>query len=136
MASINTTNAVIKIDQTLVFKTDYRLMQIERNAECRMLQEGILQYFRPALSDSLSVRPSFCLFLVATQDMFYCMIMIKLNWNDCTSLWLTLKQLNEQRHIFVCYAYTQRPLNVSLALRFSAELAILPEIDVNVHVDA
>ena len=101
-----------------------------------MLQESILQYFRPAVSDCLSVRPSFCLFWVATQDMHYCMIMIKFKWNDCISLWLTLKQLNEQRHIYVFYAYTQRPLNFSLALRFSAELVILPVIDVNVHVDA
>ena len=30
---------------------------------CRMLQESILQYFRPALSYHLSLRPLFCLFL-------------------------------------------------------------------------
>ena len=28
---------------------------------CRMLQESILQYFRPALSYHLSLRPLFCL---------------------------------------------------------------------------
>ena len=31
---------------------------------CRMLQESILQYFRPSLSYHLSLRPLFCLFLV------------------------------------------------------------------------
>ena len=30
---------------------------------CRMLQESILQYFRPSLSYYLSLRPLFCLFL-------------------------------------------------------------------------
>ena len=30
---------------------------------CRMLQESILQYFRPSLSYPLSQRPFFCLFL-------------------------------------------------------------------------
>ena len=30
---------------------------------CRMLQESILQYFRPSLSYHLSLRPLFCLFL-------------------------------------------------------------------------
>ena len=30
---------------------------------CRMLQESILQYFRPSLSYNLSLRPLFCLFL-------------------------------------------------------------------------
>ena len=30
---------------------------------CRMLQESILQYFRPSLSYHLSLRPLFCLFI-------------------------------------------------------------------------
>ena len=30
---------------------------------CRMLQESILQYFRPSLSYHLSLSPLFCLFL-------------------------------------------------------------------------
>ena len=30
---------------------------------CRMLQESILQYFRPSLRYHLSLRPLFCLFL-------------------------------------------------------------------------
>ena len=34
---------------------------------CRMLQESILQYFLPALSYHLSLRPLFCLFF-----RFYC----------------------------------------------------------------
>ena len=30
---------------------------------CRMLQESILHYFQPSLSNRLSLRPSFCIFL-------------------------------------------------------------------------
>ena len=41
------------------FKTDYHLMQVKSIAEC------ILQYFRPALSYHLSLRPLFYLFWVA-----------------------------------------------------------------------
>ena len=40
--------------------------QLSLNADqkyCRMLQESILQYFRPALSYHLSLRHLFCLFL-------------------------------------------------------------------------
>ena len=33
---------------------------------CRMLQESILQYFRPALSYHLSLSPLFCLFMSFT----------------------------------------------------------------------
>ena len=39
---------------------------------CRMLQESILQYFRPSLSYHLSLRPLFCLFWVVLLDRFYC----------------------------------------------------------------
>ena len=39
---------------------------------CRILQESILQYFRPSLSYHLSLRSLFCLFLVAVLDRFYC----------------------------------------------------------------
>ena len=40
---------------------------------CRMLQESILQYFRPSLSYHLSLRPLFCLFLNGSfrQDLLY-----------------------------------------------------------------
>ena len=45
----------------LVFKTDYRLMQVKNIAECS--KGSILQYFRPSLSYQLSLSTSFCLFL-------------------------------------------------------------------------
>ena len=44
----------------LVFKTDYRVMQVKIIAEC---SKGILQYFRPSLCYHLSLRSLFCLFL-------------------------------------------------------------------------
>ena len=45
----------------LVFKTDYRLMQVKSIAECSKV--SILQFFRPSLSYHLSLRSLFCLFL-------------------------------------------------------------------------
>ena len=45
----------------LVFKTDYRLMQVKSIAECS--KWSILQYFRPSLSYHLPLRALFCLFL-------------------------------------------------------------------------
>ena len=48
-------------DQIMVFKTDYRLMQVKNIAECS--KGSILQYFRPSLNYLLSFRPLFCLFL-------------------------------------------------------------------------
>ena len=47
--------------QKLIFKTDYRLMQVKSIAECS--KGRILQYFRPSLSYYLSLRSLFCLFL-------------------------------------------------------------------------
>ena len=47
--------------QKLVFKTDYRLMQVKSIAECS--KGSILQYFRPSLSYHLPLRPLFCIFL-------------------------------------------------------------------------
>ena len=41
-----------------VFKTDNRIMQVESG------KWSILQYFQPALSYHLSLRPLFCLFLI------------------------------------------------------------------------
>ena len=40
---------------------------------CRMLQESILQYFRPSLSYHLSLWPLFCLFLSDRLIQGYCM---------------------------------------------------------------
>ena len=40
-----------------------RLMLNAGQMYCRMLQESILQYFRPSLSYHMSLRPLFCLFL-------------------------------------------------------------------------
>ena len=48
-------------DQKMVFKTNYRLMQVKNIAECS--KGRILQYFRPSLSYHLSLRPLSCLFL-------------------------------------------------------------------------
>ena len=39
------------------FKTDYRIMQFKSIAECS--KESILQYFRPALSYHMALRPFF-----------------------------------------------------------------------------
>ena len=44
----------------LVFKTDYRLMQVKSIAECS--KGSILQSFGPSLSYHLALRPLFCLF--------------------------------------------------------------------------
>ena len=49
-------------DQKIIFfKTNYRLMQVKRIAECS--KGSILQYFRPSLSYHLSLRSLFCLLL-------------------------------------------------------------------------
>ena len=45
----------------MVFKTDYRLMQVKSIAESS--KGSILQHLRPVLSYSLSLRPLCCLFL-------------------------------------------------------------------------
>ena len=45
----------------IVFKTNYRLMQVKSIAKCS--KGSILQYFRPSLSYQLSLRSLFCLFL-------------------------------------------------------------------------
>ena len=44
----------------IVFKADYRLMQVKSIAECSLW--SILQYFRASLIYQLSLRPMFCLF--------------------------------------------------------------------------
>ena len=48
-------------DKKLVFKANYRLMQVKSIAECS--KGSILQYFRPSLSYHLSLRSLFCIFL-------------------------------------------------------------------------
>ena len=47
--------------QKLVFKANYRLMQVKCIAECS--KGSIMQYFRPSLSSRLSLRSLFCLLL-------------------------------------------------------------------------
>ena len=46
-------NGLYQKDQILVFKTNYRLMQVERIAECS--KGSILQYFRSSSSYNLSL---------------------------------------------------------------------------------
>ena len=48
-------------EKKMVFKTTYHLMQVKSIAECS--KGSILQYLRPSLSDHLSLKPLFCLFL-------------------------------------------------------------------------
>ena len=45
----------------LVFKTNYRLMQVKSIAECS--KGSILHYFQPSLSYHLSLRSLFCLYM-------------------------------------------------------------------------
>ena len=46
--------ATLKKTKKLVFKTNHRLMQVKRIAECS--KWSILQYFRPSLSYQLSLK--------------------------------------------------------------------------------
>ena len=64
-------NGHSQTDHKLVFKTNYRLMQVKSIAECS--KGSILQYFRPSLSYHLSLRSLFCLFLSCrfTQVLLY-----------------------------------------------------------------
>ena len=48
-------------DRKWGIKTNYRLMQVKSIAECT--KGSILQYFRPALSYHMALRPLFCVFL-------------------------------------------------------------------------
>ena len=59
----------------LVFKTNYRLMQVKVIAECS--KESILQYFRPSLSYHLSLRSLFGLFL---SGCFTQVLLYVINW--------------------------------------------------------
>ena len=60
-----------KEDQILVFKTDYRLMQVKSIAECS--KRAFFNTFNPSISYHLSLRPVFCLFLSGrfTQVLLY-----------------------------------------------------------------
>ena len=51
-------NSHCQKDRKLVYKTNYRLMQVKSIAECS--KGSILQYFLPSLSYQLSLRPLFC----------------------------------------------------------------------------
>ena len=65
LANPGTVNPVLsghsKRRPKLVFKTNYRLMQVKSIAECS--RGTIQQYFRPSLSYHLSLTPLFCLLL-------------------------------------------------------------------------
>ena len=73
----------------LVFKTNYRQMQIKSVAECS--KGSILQYFRPSLSYHLSLRSLFCLFLSNgfTQVLLY----IQSEWK---TIWLLIRWLHQK----------------------------------------
>ena len=63
-------------------------MQLSLNAGqkyCRMLQESILQYFRPSLSYHLSLRPLFCPFLSGcfTQVLLYMIFVMHIHDPQC-----------------------------------------------------
>ena len=70
----------------MIFKTDYRLMQVKSIAGCSMGR--ILQYFQPSLCYHLSLRPLFCLFLSGrfTQVLLY-------------SFWSALEGQSNAHHI-------------------------------------
>ena len=59
-------------DRKLIFKTNYRLMQVKSIAKCSKSLEH-LRYFRPSFSYHLSFRRLFCLFLSGhlRQDLLY-----------------------------------------------------------------
>ena len=73
MDEVNTVKPVLnghsKRKQLLKIGFQYQLSLNAGQKYCRMLQESILQYFRPSLSYRLSVRSLFC---VAAQGRFYC----------------------------------------------------------------
>ena len=61
----------------LVFKTEYRLMQVKRIAECS--DGSILQFFRPSLNYHWSLRSVFCLFMSGRlrQGLLYCCFSVR-----------------------------------------------------------
>ena len=63
-------------DQKMVFMTDYGLMQVKCITECS--KGSILQYFQPSLSNQLSLRSLFCLFLSGrfTQVLLYSQLIV------------------------------------------------------------
>ena len=70
--------------QKLVFKNDYRLMQVKSIAECS--KGSILQYFRPPLSYHLPLRPLLCLSLSdrLRQGLLYNKLQISTSFIVCT----------------------------------------------------
>ena len=57
---LNTVKPVLSGHSKLVFKTDYRLIQVKSIAECSNMT--ILQFFRPLLSYNLSIRSFLSIF--------------------------------------------------------------------------
>ena len=76
-------------DHKLVFKTNYRLMQVKSIAECS--KGSILQYFQPSLSYHLSLRSLVCLFLSGsfTQALLYIYIEEYQSRALCNTLYLS-----------------------------------------------
>ena len=72
-------NGHSQIDRKLVFKTNYRLMQVKGIAECS--KGSILQYFWPSLNCHLALRSLFCLFLSGhfTQHLLYMKLLLRLS---------------------------------------------------------
>ena len=76
-------------DRKLIFKTNYRVMQVKSIADCS--KGSILQYFRPALSYHLSLRSLICLFLSGrlTQVLLYFFFLqvqdFSSSWQSCVS---------------------------------------------------
>ena len=64
----------------IVFKTDYRLMQVKSIAECSLSLWSILQYFWPALSDNQSWKTFWVFLRVAVLHRFNCTY----NWTTYT----------------------------------------------------
>ena len=61
-------------DPKLVYKTNYRVMQVIRITECS--KGSMLQYFRSSLSNHLSLRSLFCLFLSCRLHGFDCISIV------------------------------------------------------------
>ena len=80
-------------DRKLVFKTNYRLMQVKSISECS--KGSILQYFWPSLSYHLSLRFLFCLFLSGcfTQVLLYHILMSRFKLFSLPELMICLQIL-------------------------------------------
>ena len=83
-------NGHFQIHRKLVYKTNYRLMQVKSIAECS--KGSILQYFRPSLSYHLSLSSLFFLFLSGSfsQILLY---NLKCEKSSCWGVWNVMKVL-------------------------------------------